>query len=104
MDASGQPGYKTFQLTLYPDGRFRFGYNGITPPYGSNVGYVPDAGTGFLNVDFSDGPLSTLAGAIVTETFRIPDHPFDLDPGFLYFTPNAASGYDISFVPGRVGQ
>ncbi len=110
------PGPNTTQVILFSDGRIQFGYQGIASldavvgvsPGGLTLG-DPRART----VDFSNTPfVSTASGEAIYEQFELPtprgstdppgsgrnsnrNNPFDLDGGFILFTPNASGGYDV---------
>lgn len=89
------PGPNTVQAILFSDGRIQFGYRGIGA-LDSLVGLSPGA-------NLSDSPardysvlstFSTNSGEAVYEQFT-GSLPFDLDNGFIIFTPNAGNGYDV---------
>lgn len=101
---STPPGRSTVQLVLFADGRIQFGYRGIAPDSSSQVGLFPAQASINTEVDFDASPPPSVgAGEGVYENFYPGGHPFDLDGGFVVFTPNGASGYGIRPVPDTVG-
>jgi hypothetical protein len=92
-------GPNTVQIILFADGRIQFGYNGIAPGSYPQVGLFPSNRVIYTTVDFSAGSTLTAGPAeAVYENFIPNGNPFDLDGGFIVFTPNAG-GYDIRPVP-----
>lgn len=98
-------GDDTMQATLFPDGRIQFAYNGITTIAGSTssgaiVGITPGGNVPLTQVDYVSSPSFTTAGRTsILEQFVNSSNPFNLDGSFVLFTPNAAGGYDVQFVP-----
>ena len=116
LEFSQVPGPCTIQVILFSDGRIQYGYQGIAS-LDAIVGVSPGgltAGNPLARaVDFSTAPfLTTAAGEALYEQFELPaprgdtdpagsgqnsnrNNPFDLDGGFIIFTPNAGGGYDV---------
>ena len=116
LEFSQVPGPSTIQVILFSDGRIQFGYQGVASldavvgvsPGGLTLG-DPRART----VDFSNTPsVSTASGEAIYEQFELPtprgstdplgsgqnsnrNNPFDLDGGFILFTPKVGGGYDV---------
>jgi hypothetical protein len=90
----------TVQLILFADGRIQFGYHGLAADSSPQVGLFPANASVFTEVDFSTSPtLGVNPGEAVFESFNPDDHPFDLDGGFVVFSPGVAGGYDVRPVP-----
>ena len=94
-------GDNTIQMTLFSDGRMAFAYNGLTAG-DAVVGISPGGVTAaaIQQVDFSAGPVTSIAGTAVAEQFECESHPceanpFDLDGHILVVTPKPAGGYDF---------
>jgi Carboxypeptidase regulatory-like domain len=116
LEFSQVPGPNTIQVILFSDGRIQYGYQGIAS-LDAIVGLSPGGltvGNPLVRVvDFSNTPfLSTAAGEAIYEQFEVPaprgstdplgsgqnfgrNNPFDLDGGFIVFTPNPGGGYDL---------
>ncbi len=90
----------TVQIILFADGRIQFGYDGVAPQAEAQVGLFPAQRSIDTEVDFSASTLLTAGpGEGVFENFFQFGNPFDLDGGFVVFTPGAGGGYDIRPVP-----
>lgn len=93
-------GSNTLQIQLFRDGRIILAYSGISAlATGSIAGITPGAGSLFQQVDFSaqrnfDAPDATAVFEYFTNT-----NPFDLDGGFVVFTPLANGGYNVRTIP-----
>ncbi len=110
------PGPNTIQVILFSDGRIQYGYQGVAS-LDAIVGVSP-GGLTVSNplarvIDFSNTPfVSTNPGEALYEQFEVPaprgstDPPgsgqnsnrnnrFDLDGGFIVFTPRPGGGYDV---------
>lgn len=98
-------GDDTIQATLFADGRIQFSYNGITTIAGSTssgaiVGITPGGNVPLNQVDYVSTPSFTTTGAsTILEQFIGGSKPFNLDGGFVLFSPNASGGYDVQLVP-----
>ena len=89
-------GSNTLQIILFSDGRIQFGYAGITAlTSGSITGLTPGPNAPPQQVDFSATPnFNSTAGAAVYEYFTSANR-FDLDFGFIVFTPRPDGGYNV---------
>jgi hypothetical protein len=89
----------TIQIVLFQDGRIQYGYRGVSPDAFAEVGLFTWKRTTFRVVDFSQiTTLQVPAEEAVYQDFD-PDGPrFDLDGGFLVFTPTT-DGYEVRTVP-----
>jgi hypothetical protein len=89
-------GSNTIQITLFQDGRIVFGFKGISAlSTGSITGLTPGPDAPFQQVDFSASPTLDLpAGNAIYEYFT-SESLFDLDNGFIVFTPTSAGGYSV---------
>jgi hypothetical protein len=89
-------GSNTLQIILFQDGRIQFGYRGITAlRTGTITGLTPGPNTPFQQVDFTATPaLSVPANTSVYEYFTTTNQ-FDLDGGFVIFTPQPGGGYNV---------
>jgi len=98
-------GDDTIQATLFPDGRIQFSYNGITTIAGSTssgaiVGITPGGNVPLNQVDYVSTPsFTTIGRTTILEQFIAGSKPFNLDGGFIIFSPNASGGYDVQLVP-----
>lgn len=89
-------GLYTLQIQLFQDGRIVFAYNGITPlNTGSITGLTPGPNSLFQQVDYSaNRNFDVPAGTSVYEYFT-SNNLFDLDHGFIIFSPRADGGYNV---------
>ncbi|HEU4886575.1 MAG TPA: Ig-like domain-containing protein [Thermoanaerobaculia bacterium] len=89
-------GSNTLQIILFSDGRIQFGYAGITAlTSGSITGLTPGPNAPPQQVDFSANQnFNSIAGAAVYEYFTNTNR-FDLDGGFVVFTPRGDGGYNV---------
>lgn len=89
-------GSNTMQIQLFQDGRIIFAYKGITSlNTGTITGITPGPNAPFQQVDFStDRNFDALAGEAIYEYFTTTNL-FDLDNGFVIFTPNGSGGYNV---------
>ncbi len=89
-------GMNTIQIQLFQDGRIIFSYNGITSiNTGSITGITPGPNAPFQQVDFSTNRnFDVPAGTAIYEYFTAASL-FDLDHGFVIFTPNGNGGYNV---------
>lgn len=89
-------GMNTLQIQLYQDGRIVFAYNGITSlSTGIITGITPGPNTPFQQVDYSaNRNFDIPAGTSVYEYFTAANQ-FDLDHGFVIFTPKPSGGYNV---------
>ncbi|MBC7926426.1 MAG: hypothetical protein H7039_12285, partial [Bryobacteraceae bacterium] len=92
-------GSNTLQITLFNDGRILFGYKGITAlRTGSITGLTPGSGAPPQQVNFSDTrSFEVPTGNAVYEYFT-SGNLFDLDNGFVLFTPRAAGGFGVNTI------
>lgn len=92
-------GINTIQIQLYQDGRIIFAYNGVTAlNTGAITGITPGPNAPFQQVDFSaNRNFDAPSGAAVYEYFT-GGNLFDLDRGFVIFTPSGAGGYNVRTV------
>lgn len=96
-------GDDTVQAILFSDGHIQFGYNGITTIAGSTssgaiVGITPGGIVPLNQVNYAATPSFSTIGPSAILQFFTSSNPFNLDGGFVVFTPNAAGGYDVQFV------
>ena len=91
----------TIQLILFADGRIQYGYNGVSTGAQVQVGLSPAAAVTYTQVDFSStANLNAAANEGVYEQFDPRSNRFDLDGGFVIFTPVPdGGGYAIHPVP-----
>ena len=103
-------GDSTIQAILFADGRIQFAYNGITS-LDAIVGITPGGAAPLLQVDYATAlSFSTTGLTTILEQFTTPspngttdasgtgqgaENRFNLDRGFIIFTPNASGGYDV---------
>ncbi len=89
-------GSNTLQLQLFQDGRIILAYKGITAlNTGTIAGLTPGPSAPAQQVDFkSQRNFDVPAGTAVYEYFTAAS-PFDLDYGFVIFTPKAGGGYNV---------
>jgi hypothetical protein len=89
-------GANTLQIQLYQDGRMIFAYQGISSlTTGTITGLTPGPNTPSQAVDYSQQRnVDIPAGTAVYEYFTA-QNPFDLDNGFVIYTPNAGGGYNV---------
>jgi hypothetical protein len=89
-------GSNTLQIILYADGRIQFAYRGMTALLtGSISGLTPGPGQPFQQVDYSTSRnVEVPSGTAVYEYFT-DTNPFDLDNGFVVFSPRAGGGYNV---------
>jgi hypothetical protein len=92
-------GSNTIQLQIYQDGRIVFAYDGVTAvATGSITGLTPGPNAPFQQIDYSvDRNATVPAGTSVYEYFTSASR-FDLDRGFVIFTPQAGGGYNVRTV------
>gem|GEM_PF-1526423 len=89
-------GSNTLQMIVFADGHIQFGYRGITAlTTGSITGITPGPSSPFQAVNYSnqrnaDAPANTSVYEYFTDT-----NPFDLDNGFVIFTPRSDGGYNV---------
>src|SRR6185436_5734824 len=87
-------GSNTLQIILYSDGRIQFGYRGITArTSGTIVGLTPGPGAQLRQVNFSDERNGEVEGGTSLFEYFLDTSPFDLDYGFIIFTPRPGGGY-----------
>ncbi len=89
-------GSNTLQIILYADGRIQFAYRGMTAlTNGSIVGLTPGPNKPFVQLNYSSTPQADVPpGTSVYEYFN-SNNPFDLDFGYINFTPTAQGGYTV---------
>jgi len=89
-------GPNTIQAQLYPDGRIVFAYNGITSLNTGNViGLTPGPNLPSQAVSYSQQPNVTVPAQTAVYEYFNSQNLFDLDGGFIIFTPHAGGGYDV---------
>jgi hypothetical protein len=106
------PGPITVQAILFSDGRIQFGYQGVSS-LDAIVGISPGGNPVARVLDYSATPsLSLNSNEAAYEQFEVPsprgdtddpgsglnpsrNNPFDLDGGFILFTPRVGGGYDL---------
>ncbi len=89
-------GSNTLQIILYSDGRIQFAYRGITAlREGSIVGLTPGPNRPFVQLDYSNTPQATIPANTSVYEYFTDNNPFDLDYGFIHFTPAADGGYAV---------
>ena len=90
----------TIQLILFADGRIQYGYRGVAAGVFTQVGLFVAGALTSTTVDFSaTADLSATAQESVYESFNPYSNRFDLDGGFVIFTPAPGGGYAINPVP-----
>jgi hypothetical protein len=89
-------GPNTLQMQLYSDGRIVFAYNGITSTdTGTVVGLTPGPNLPSQAADFSQQlSFDVPANTAVYEYFTAANL-FDLDNGFVIFSPKQTGGYSV---------
>ncbi len=106
-------GDNTIQAILSANGTIQFGYRGVTSLDGI-VGITPGGAVPLQQVDYRGNPAFSFSGAqTVLEQFTTPipngdtdgfgsgqgpENRFNLDNGFIRFTPNNTSGYDVRVI------
>lgn len=99
-------GSNTFQMILFSDGRIQFGYRGVTALgnlMNLTTGLFPGPTIPSRSVNYSDQPsVDVPGGTAVFEVFTFRNL-FDLDGGFIVFTPTAGGGYNIRTIMGVSG-
>jgi hypothetical protein len=92
-------GQNTIQLQLFQDGRIVFAYKGISSlTTGTIVGITPGPNAPFQQLDFSATRSVDLAPGTAGFEYFTSTNPFDLDQGFVIFTPTGAGGYNVKTV------
>lgn len=89
-------GSNTIQIQLFQDGRIVFAFKGITAlTTGSITGITPGPNAPFQQVNFSDNRyFEAQPGTAIYEYFT-STNLFDLDNGFVIFTPTNGGGYNV---------
>ena len=87
-------GDNTIQLTLFADGRIQFAYHGVTTVH-ALVGITAGAGSPQQQVNFRANPTFSFNGPATVLQLFTGTTPFDLDNGFVVWTPNGGGGYDV---------
>jgi hypothetical protein len=91
-------GDNTIQIILFSDGRIEFAYHGVTTRH-ALVGVTAGPGSPLQQVNFRTAPTFSFTGAAtVLELYTDPANPFDLDNGFILWTPNAGTGYNVTTI------
>jgi hypothetical protein len=86
----------TLQIQLYQDGRIVFAYSGITSlNTGTITGITPGPNAPFRQVDYSTTRNFDVPSGTAVYEFFTAASPFDLDHGFIIFTPKADGGYNV---------
>lgn len=89
-------GFNTIQIQLYPDGRIVFAYNGITSlNTGTVVGLTPGPNLPSQAADYSHQLNFDVPAATAVYEYFTAQNLFDMDGGFITFTPNAGGGYNV---------
>ena len=92
-------GSNTLQITLFSDGRILFGYKGITATQSGNiVGLTPGPGANFQQVNFSQTRAFEVANGNAVYEYFTSGNPFDLDNGYLLFTPRVGGGFGANTI------
>ena len=96
-------GDNTIQATLFADGSILFAYHGLTA-VDAIVGITPGGAVPVRQVDYSTQlSFGTTEPTTILEQFTTgsegAEHRFDLDGGFIVFTPNVGGGYDVRVIP-----
>jgi hypothetical protein len=90
----------TIQIVLFPDGRIQYAYHGVSPRAYAFVGLYPRTRVRSTRVDLSAiTSLTVAADETVYQNFSPTGDRFDLDGGFLIFTPNTGGGYELHPIP-----
>jgi hypothetical protein len=90
----------TIQIVLFPDGRIQYAYHGVSPRAFAVVGLFPRTRVRTTRVDLSAiTSLAVAADETVMQNFSPTGDRFDLDGGFLIFTPNTGGGYELHPIP-----
>jgi len=86
----------TLQMQLYSDGRIIFAYQGVASVNtGTIVGLTPTSGANLQSIDYStQRNVDVPAGSGMYEYFNGVT-TFDLDNGFIIYTPNSGGGYNV---------
>jgi len=95
-------GMNTLQIQLFQTGRIVFAFNGITSlTTGTITGITPGPAAPFQQVDFrTNRNFDVAAGTSIYEYFT-STNPFNLDGGFVIFTPKTGGGYNVrTILPG----
>jgi len=89
-------GANTLQIQLYQDGRIIFAYQGVSAlNTGTITGLTPGPNSPAQAIDYSQQRnVDVPAGTAMYEYFNA-QNLFDLDNGFVIFTPNAGGGYNV---------
>lgn len=106
-------GDNTIQAMLFADGRIQFGYRGVTSLDGI-VGITPGGPVPLQQVNYRANPSFSFSGAeTLLEQYTTPfpngttdpagsgqgpENRFNLDNGFIRFTPNSTGGYDVRVI------
>jgi hypothetical protein len=92
-------GDNTIQATLFADGGILFTYHGLTA-WDAIVGITPRGAVPVRQVDYSTAlSFGTTEPTTILEQFTTGSHRFDLDGGFIVFTPHVSEGYDVRVIP-----
>jgi hypothetical protein len=92
-------GDNTIQATLFADGGILFTYHGLTA-WDAIVGITPGGAVPVRQVDYSTAlSFGTTEPTTILEQFTTGSHRFDLDGGFIVFTPHVSEGYDVRVIP-----
>jgi hypothetical protein len=95
----GGGGDSTIQATLFADGGMLFTYHGLTA-WDAIVGITPGGAVPVRRVDYSANlSFRTTEPTTILEQFTTGSNRFDLDGGFIVFTPKASGGYDMRVIP-----
>ena len=90
----------TIQIVLFADGRIQYGYNGIASGPNATVGLFPSAYSTGRQIDFSTTETVSIGpNEYVYENFDPFSNRFDLDNGFVIFTPAGGGGYELHPIP-----
>ena len=100
-------GDDTAQAILFADGRIQFGYNGVSTialpdstSSGVIVGITPGGNAPLMQVDYVSTPSFTIPNpTALLEFFVQGTNAFNLDGGFILFTPDASGNYTVQLIP-----
>lgn len=93
-------GSNTIQMQLFPDGRIIFAYRGITAlSTGTIAGLTPGPSLPSQAIDYSHQLNVDVPGGTAIYEYFTAQNLFDLDNGFIVFTPKAGGGYNVRTLP-----
>lgn len=92
----GKGGRDTVQVQLFRSGRVVFAFKDIASlRNGLLTAFSPPSPSELMSVDFSRQQAFAVPPTSAIAEFFDRSNPFDLDNGFIVFTPSAAGGYQV---------